>query len=52
MAYYHYYVLGPEPDAAVALMKPANEDALISRPVNKAVGNVKSNGPELLEAAR
>jgi putative SOS response-associated peptidase YedK len=32
-------------------MKPANEDALISRPVNKAVGNVKNNGPELLETA-
>jgi putative SOS response-associated peptidase YedK len=37
------------PDAAAALMKPANEDVLISRPVNKAVGNVKNNGPELLD---
>ena len=37
-----------EPEAAAALMKPANEDALISRPVNKAVGNVRNNGPELL----
>ena len=36
-----------EPEAA-ALMKPANEDALVSRPVSKAVGNVKNNGPELL----
>ena len=34
------------------LMKPANEDVLVSRPVNKAVGNVKNNGPELLEAPR
>ena len=39
-----------EPDAAAALMKPANEDALVSRPVSKAVGNVKNNGPELLQA--
>ena len=38
-----------EPDVAAALMKPANEDALVSRPVSKAVGNVKNNGPELLE---
>jgi hypothetical protein len=30
-------------------MKPANEDGLVSRPVNKAVGNVKDNAPELLE---
>ena len=37
-----------EPDAAAALMKPANDDALISRPVSKAVGNVSNNGPELL----
>ena len=37
-----------EPDAAAALMKPANEDVLVSRPVSKAVGNVKNNGPELL----
>jgi hypothetical protein len=29
-------------------MKPANEDVLTSRPVSKAVGNVKNNGPELL----
>ena len=38
-----------EPDAAAALMKPANEDVLVSRPVSKAVGNVKNNGPELLD---
>jgi hypothetical protein len=25
-------------------MKPANEDVLVSRPVSKAVGNVKNNG--------
>jgi putative SOS response-associated peptidase YedK len=37
-----------DPEAAGALMKPANEDVLVSRPVNKAVGNVKNNGPELL----
>ena len=37
-----------EPNSAAALMKPANEDALVSRPVSKAVGNVKNNGPELL----
>jgi putative SOS response-associated peptidase YedK len=37
-----------EPDAAAALMKPANEDVLVSRRVSKAVGNVKNNGPELL----
>jgi len=45
----------PEPDtwdqwldAIAALMKPANEDALARRPVSKAVGNAKNNGPELL----
>ena len=37
-----------EADAAAALMRPANEDVLTSRPVSKAVGNVKNNGPELL----
>ena len=37
-----------EPDAVAALMKPANEDVLVSRPVSRAVGNVKNNGPELL----
>ena len=37
-----------ESAAAATLMKPANEDALVSRPVSKAVGNVKNNGPELL----
>jgi len=37
-----------DPEAAAALMEPANEDALVSRPVNKAVGNVKNNGPEVL----
>jgi len=41
-----------EPDAAAALMMPANEDRLTERPVSKAVGNVKNNGPELLEAAQ
>ena len=38
-----------DPDAAAALMKPANEDVLGSRPGGKAVGNVKNNGPEWLE---
>jgi putative SOS response-associated peptidase YedK len=37
-----------EPEAAAGLMKPASEDTLVSRPVSKAVGNVKNNGPELL----
>ena len=41
-----------EPDAAAALMKPANGDALVSRPVSKAVGNVTNNGPELLKLRR
>ena len=40
--------LNDEPDAAAALMKPANEDVLAERSVSKAVGNVKNNGPELL----
>lgn len=40
--------LNGDPNAAAALMKPANEDLLVSRPVNKAVGNVKNNGLELL----
>jgi putative SOS response-associated peptidase YedK len=33
-------------------MRPADEDVLVNRPVNKAVGNVKNNGPGLLEAAQ
>ena len=37
-----------DPEAAAALMKPAREDALVSRPVSKAVGNVKNNTSELL----
>jgi formylglycine-generating enzyme required for sulfatase activity len=32
-----------------ALMKPANDDVLVSRPVSKAIGNVKNNSPDLLE---
>jgi putative SOS response-associated peptidase YedK len=39
-----------DPEAAAALMKPANENVLVSRPVSKAVGNVKNNRPELLES--
>lgn len=30
------------------LMNPTSEDVLTERPVSKAVGNVKNNGPELL----
>jgi putative SOS response-associated peptidase YedK len=41
--------LSGDSETAAALMKPANEDLLVNRPVNKAVGNVKNNGPELLE---
>ena len=37
-----------EPDAAAALMQPANEDVLRERVVSKAVGNVKNNAPEPL----
>jgi len=37
-----------EPDAASALMKPANRGVLISRPVSKAINNVKNNSSELL----
>ena len=37
-----------KPDTAASLLKPANEEVLVSRPVSKAVGNVKNNGPELL----
>jgi putative SOS response-associated peptidase YedK len=37
-----------EPEAAAALMKPANEDALVERPVSKLVNNAKNNAPELL----
>jgi putative SOS response-associated peptidase YedK len=39
-----------EPDAAAALMKPANENVLVSRPVARAVGNVRNNTPDLLDA--
>jgi putative SOS response-associated peptidase YedK len=39
-----------DPETAASLMKAANEDVLVSRPVNKAVGNVKDNAPELLES--
>ena len=42
--------LNDEPDEAAALMKPANEDVLTERAVNKAVGNVRNNYAELLEA--
>lgn len=41
--------LPASPDHAAALMKPANEDVPVSRPVNKAVGNVKNNTPDLPE---
>jgi hypothetical protein len=35
--------------AAVAPMKPPNEEVLTSRPVSNAVGNVRNNMPESLE---
>jgi hypothetical protein len=38
-----------DPEAAAVLMKPANEDLLVSRPVGKAVGNARNDGPALLE---
>jgi hypothetical protein len=37
---------------AAALMKPANEDVLTERPVSKAVGNVKNNAMDLLDAVK
>ncbi len=37
-------------DQAAALMKPANESALMERAVSKAIGNVRNNGPDLLAA--
>lgn len=42
--------LSEVPEVAAALMKPANEDVLTERTVNKAVGNVRNNYAELLEA--
>jgi putative SOS response-associated peptidase YedK len=39
-----------DPEAVAVLMKPANENVLNDRPVSKAVGNVRNNGPELLDA--
>ncbi len=36
------------PDTAASLPKPADEDVLAERPVLKAAGNVRNNGPELL----
>ena len=40
-----------EPEAAAALMKPANERVLLERVASKAVGNVKNNSAELLNTA-
>jgi putative SOS response-associated peptidase YedK len=40
--------LNAEPDVAAALMVPANEHVLSSRPVSKSVNSVKNNRPELL----
>ena len=59
MLAWHRHATGPRlpvaagdlPESA-ALMKPANEGVLVSRPVKKAAGNVKDNGPDLLEAAQ
>ena len=41
--------LKADADAAAALMKPVNEDVLVSKPVNKAIGNVRHNYAELLK---
>jgi putative SOS response-associated peptidase YedK len=41
-------MIGLKQGSTRSLMKPANEDALVTWPVSKAVGNVKNNGPELL----
>jgi putative SOS response-associated peptidase YedK len=41
-------MIGLKQSSTRSLMKPANEDMRVSRPVSKAVGNVKNNGPELL----
>jgi hypothetical protein len=38
------------PDEGNQPSNPANEDVSVSEQVNKAVGNVKNNGPELLDA--
>ena len=37
-----------DPDTAASLLKPANEEVLISRQLNRAVGNVRNNSPELV----
>jgi putative SOS response-associated peptidase YedK len=39
-----------DPDTAATLLKPANEDVLVAGWCRRAVGNVKNNFPELLEA--
>jgi putative SOS response-associated peptidase YedK len=41
--------LGEVEGDVLALLRPAPEDVLRVWPVAKRVGNVKSNGPELLE---
>ena len=41
--------LKADADAAAALMKPVNEDVLVSKPVDKAIGNVRHNYAELLK---
>jgi hypothetical protein len=38
-------MIGLKQSSTRSLMKPANEDMMASRPVSKAVGNVKNNGP-------
>ncbi len=40
------------PDDLQALIRPAADGVLASYPVSKAVGNVKNNSPELIEAVR
>jgi putative SOS response-associated peptidase YedK len=40
--------LNGDPHAAALLMKSANEDVLVSRLGDEALGNIRNNGPELL----
>jgi len=40
--------LNADPDEPAKLMRAAKEELVTCRTVNKAAGNVKNNGPELL----
>ena len=44
-------VEGDMTEALTIWRRLENEDVLVGRPANKAVGIVKNRGPELLEAA-